>query len=177
MRIKLPDPSLVVLIGPAGSGKSTFAARHFRPTQILSSDAFRAMVADDEADQSATSAAFSLLHAVARQRLARGKLTVVDATSVEPRARAPLVALAKRYDIPVVAVVFDVPYDLNLDWNAYRSRRTVDVAVIERHRQAMVGVVDGLAAEGFDAHWVLDSVEVIDRIEILRSMRRNPVPG
>ena len=39
MRLTIPDYCLVVLIGASGSGKSTFAARHFLPTEVVSSDA------------------------------------------------------------------------------------------------------------------------------------------
>ena len=167
MRIELPDPSLVVLIGPAGSGKSTFAMRHFRPTQILSSDTFRAMVADDEADQSATSAAFSLLHAVARQRVARGKTTVIDATNVEPRARRPLIGLAQRGGMPAVAIVFDLPSEVTRAWNANRIERVVPADVVSRHRRDLRHAVDHLEAEGFAQVWTLDSVAAIDAAEVV----------
>src|SRR5690606_8646171 len=93
--IEIPQLALVALVGVSGSGKSTFAARHFRPTQVLSSDTFRAMVADDENDQSATADAFDLLYQVAAARLRRGRLTVVDATNVQPHARAALLKVAK----------------------------------------------------------------------------------
>src|SRR3954471_5951580 len=109
MNIKVPNLSLVVLVGPSGSGKSTFARRHFRPTEVLSSDACRAMVSDDENDQSVTPAAFRVLHAVAAERLALGRLTVVDATNVQPEARRPLVELAKKYHVLPVAIVLDLP--------------------------------------------------------------------
>jgi protein phosphatase len=169
MRIDLPDPCLVVLIGAAGSGKSTFARRHFRQTEILSSDAFRAMIADDEADQSATSAAFSLLHTVARQRLARGRLTVIDATNVEPRARRPLIGLARRFDVPAVAVVFDLPADVVQRWNTGRAARTVPADVVERHRRELRRSLEELPKEGFETVWVLDSPDAIDAVEIDRS--------
>src|SRR3954447_12346086 len=107
--IAIPELSLVVLVGVSGSGKSTFAARHFLPTQVLSSDAFRAMVADDENDQSATPDAFEALHFVAGRRLRAGRLAVVDATNVQRDDRAKLVALAREYDVLPVAIVFDVP--------------------------------------------------------------------
>src|ERR1043166_2376086 len=97
MKISIPNLSLVVLIGPSGSGKSTFARRHFLPTEVLSSDACRGMVSDNENDQSATADAFEILHFIAARRLALGRLTVVDATNVQPEARAPLVALARKY--------------------------------------------------------------------------------
>ncbi len=92
----LPAPSLILLIGPAGSGKSTFAARHFRPTEVVSSDAFRALISDDEANQAVTEEAFQLLHLVVERRLALGRVTVVDATNLRPWARQPLLALARR---------------------------------------------------------------------------------
>src|SRR5690348_17376296 len=93
--LTIPTPSLVALIGPSGSGKSTFAARHFAPTEVLSSDAYRAIVGDDPNDQAVTAAAFAALHAVAAIRLRLGRLTVVDATSVKPQDRAALVHLAR----------------------------------------------------------------------------------
>ena len=107
--IAVPELSLVVLVGISGSGKSTFARRHFAPTQVLSSDAFRGMVADDENDQSASADAFDALHYVAGKRLRAGRLTVVDATNVQPHARAGLVALAREHDVLPVAIVLDVP--------------------------------------------------------------------
>ena len=84
-------------IGASGSGKSTFARKHFKPTEVLSSDFCRGLVADDENDQTATKDAFEILHFIAAKRLAAGRLTVVDATNVQPEARKPLVELARQY--------------------------------------------------------------------------------
>ena len=95
MDIKIPNLSLVVLIGPSGSGKSTFAKKHFLPTEVLSSDFCRGLVSDDENDQRATNDAFAVLHFIARKRLAAGKLTVIDATNVQPEGRKPLVEHAR----------------------------------------------------------------------------------
>jgi hypothetical protein len=97
MKISIPNLSLVVLIGPSGSGKSTFARKHFLPSEVLSSDACRGMVSDDENNQAVTNEAFALLHYIAAQRLALGRLTVIDATNVQPEARKPLVELARKY--------------------------------------------------------------------------------
>ena len=107
MKIGIPELSLVLLVGPSGSGKSSFARKHFLPTEIVSSDFCRGIVSDDENDQSATSDAFALLHEIVRKRLARGRLTVVDATNVQPEGRKPLIALAREYHLFAEAIVFD----------------------------------------------------------------------
>src|SRR5579875_2877242 len=109
MNIKIPDLSLVVLIGASGSGKSSFARTHFQPTEVLSSDFCRGLVSDDENDQAATNAAFEVLHFIAGKRLEAGKLVVVDATNVQPEARKALLALARAHHVLAVAIVLDVP--------------------------------------------------------------------
>lgn len=80
--LPVTDLSLVVLIGATGSGKSTFARAHFKATEVISSDFCRGLVADDENDQSASGDAFDVLHYIAGKRLAAGRRTVVDATSL-----------------------------------------------------------------------------------------------
>src|SRR5580693_5342556 len=109
MKISIPKLSLVVLMGPSGSGKSTFARRHFLPTEVLSSDACRAMVSDNENNQTVTKDAFDALRFIAGKRLALGRLTVVDATNVQPEARKPLVELARQFHCLPVAIVIDLP--------------------------------------------------------------------
>jgi predicted kinase len=145
----IPDPSLVVLVGAAGSGKSTFAARHFEADEVLSSDRYRAIVSGDEADQSATRAAFNRLHRDLDRRLTAGLLTVVDATNVEPAARRALLARARAAGVPATAIVFDLPPATVLAWNAARRPRIVDERVVRRHldrlRTAPVGRSEGFA--------------------------------
>src|SRR3954468_10886499 len=123
MKLSLPKLSLVVLIGPSGSGKSTFARRHFKPTEVLSSDFCRGMVSDDETDQSVTKEAFEVLRFIAGKRLALGRLTVVDATNVQPEARKPLVELARQYHCLPVAVVLDLPEKICHERNNARADR------------------------------------------------------
>src|SRR2546428_734743 len=109
MKISIPNLSLLVLIGPSGSGKSTFARKHFLPTEVLSSDACRALVSDAENNQAVTNDAFDVLHFIAGKRLALGRLTVIDATNVQPEARKPLVALARQHHCLPVAIVLNLP--------------------------------------------------------------------
>ena len=109
MKITIPELSLVMLVGASGSGKSSFGRKHFLPTEVISSDFCRGLVSDDDNDQSATGDAFDLLHTIIRKRLTRGKLTVVDATNVQPEARKSLIALAREYHVFAVAIVFDLP--------------------------------------------------------------------
>ncbi len=170
--IDIPDPSLVVLIGAAGVGKSTFAARHFAPDEVLSSDRFRAMVSGDEADQGATHAAFGRLHRELARRLAAGKLTVVDATSVEPSSRRALLARAAAAGVPATAIVLDLPAEIVLARNAARRPRVVDEAVVRHHLARLRASLDGpappLLREGFSQVVVLRDPAEVDRVRIRR---------
>src|SRR5580698_6267118 len=123
MKISIPNLSLVVLIGPSGSGKSTFARKHFLSTEVPSSDACRGMVSDDENNQAVTNEAFALLHYIAAQRLALGRLTVIDATNVQPESRLPLVELARKYHCLPVAIVLNVPENVCRERNEGRADR------------------------------------------------------
>lgn len=144
----LPAESLVLLVGPAGSGKSTWAAGRFLPTQVISSDACRSLVADDPTDQSASRDAFRILHAILGARLRRGLLTVVDATNLEARARRPAIALARRWGRPCVAVVFVAPLDELLRRNRGRDR-VVPEEVVRRHASMMPTALTALLSEGY----------------------------
>jgi protein phosphatase len=160
--VRLPSDAMVVLVGPSGSGKSTFAARHFTPTQVLSSDALRALVADDANDQTATDAAFELLHTALGMRLARRRLTVVDATSVEAWARKQLLAVAQRLGRPAAAIVFNLPLATCLERNAARADRRLPPTAIRRQHARMRASLDGLAAEGFNPVAVLSTAEEVE---------------
>ncbi len=175
--IDIADPSLVVLVGAAGAGKSTFAARHFAPDEILSSDRFRAMVSGDEANQAATKAAFAALHAVLERRLADGRLTVIDATSVEPSARRALSARAAAAGIPTTAIVLDLPAATVIARNAARPARVVDMDVVRRQLHRLRASLDGpdpaIEREGFASIVILRDPLEVDRVRI----RRLPGPA
>jgi polynucleotide kinase-phosphatase len=158
--IAVPELSLVALVGVTGSGKSTFAREHFLPTQVLSSDTFRALVADDENDQSATTDAFEALHFVAGRRLRAGRLTVVDATHVQREDRAKLVALAREFDVLPVAIVFDVSLATLRERAA--GHRGLPDHVIRRQHDALRRSVGHLAREGFRKVHVLSTADPVE---------------
>jgi protein phosphatase len=160
--VTVPEQSLVVLVGVSGSGKSSFAARHFLPTEVVSSDACRGLVADDENDQTATKAAFEVLHTIAAKRLDAGRLTVVDATNVQPEARRPLVALAKAHHTLAVAVVLDVPEAICAERNAARPDRQFGAHVLRNQRNQLRRSMRGLRREGFHQVVVLDGIEAVE---------------
>ncbi|MBC7818204.1 MAG: polynucleotide kinase-phosphatase [Planctomycetaceae bacterium] len=168
MTLTIPELSLVVLVGVSGSGKSTFARRHFKPTEVLSSDACRALVSDDENSQSATHDAFDVLHFIARKRLAAAKLTVIDATNVQQEARQPLVALAREFHCLPVAIVLDVPERVAHDRNKARSDRDFGPHVIRQQAAQLHRSLRALQREGFRRVHVLKSPEEIDAAEIVR---------
>ena len=169
MIIKIPEPSLVILIGPSGSGKSTFARKHFKPTEILSSDFCRGLVSDDETDQTATNDAFEVLRFIAAKRLAAGKLTVIDATNVQVEARKPLLALAREYHYLTVAIVFNMPPKLCQERNEGRPDRNLKPHVIRQQNQQLRRSLRHLKREGFrNFVYVMSTPEAIEAIRIER---------
>ena len=171
--ISVPALSLVVLIGVSGSGKSTFARTHFLPTQVISSDFCRGLVADDENDQSATPEAFALLHHIVGVRLAAGRLTVVDATNVQGDARNQLVELARAHDVLPVAIVLDLPEALCRARNAGRADRDFGPHIIRRQHDQLRRGLKGLQREGFRGVHVLRSTEEIADVSIVRTRLYN----
>lgn len=170
----VPDLCLVVLIGTTGSGKSTFARAQFKHTQVLSSDFFRGMVADDENDQAASKDAFELLNHVAGKRLAAGRLTVVDATSVQQAARAQLVALAREHDVLPVAIVLDVPEDVCVERNAARPDRAhLPRSVVTRQRKDLTRSLRHLQREGFRKVHHLRGVAEVEAARVTYERRFN----
>jgi protein phosphatase len=172
VRIEIPRLALVVLVGAAGSGKSTFARARFKPTQVISSDFCRGLVADDEGDMSATAAAFEVLHLVVSLRLRRGRLTVVDAVNGRAADRRPLLDLAAAHDCPAVALVLDVEADLCVQRDREREGRAVGEAKVRAQCEAVRRSLPDLRDEGFDAVHVLPSVEAAQAAVV----RLRPLP-
>ena len=179
--LSIPELSLVVLIGVSGSGKSTFARTHFKATEVISSDFCRGIVSDNENDQSATPQAFELLNYIVGLRLAAGRLTVVDATNVQPDARKKLVAVAREYDVLPVAIVLDLPESLCLERNAGRPDRDFGEHVIRRQRDQLRRGLKGLQREGFRTIHTLNSADevadcVVTRAKLYNDLRHETGP-
>jgi protein phosphatase len=166
--LTIPERGLVLLIGAAGSGKSTFARKHFAGTEVVSSDALRAAVSDDEGDQSASADAFQLLRLITAKRLRRGKLTVIDATNVQRTARRSLLALAAQNSLPATAIVFNLPLAICLERNQARPSRRVSPEVVEKQVADLLDSLPGLTGEGFKDLYVMDNPEDIDSVTVRR---------
>lgn len=168
MKITVPELSLVVLIGPSGSGKSTFARQHFKATELLSSDYCRGLVSDDENNLAATNDAFEVLHFIARKRLAAGRLTVIDATNVQPESRKPLVALAREFHVLPIAIVLDMPEKVCRERNRNRPDRDFGPHVIRNQAQQLRRSLRGLEREGFRGVHIFESPEALETVQIER---------
>ncbi|GIG59317.1 polynucleotide kinase-phosphatase [Longispora fulva] len=174
MNLDIPELSLIALVGISGSGKSTFAREHFLPTEVLSSDAFRGLVADDENDQSATKDAFAALHHVAGIRLRAGRRVVVDATNVQRHARAELVKLARQFDVLPVAIVLDTPESVAWERTQARADRDFGRKVLQRQAQDLRRSLRDLGREGFrKVHVVRDPADVAISYEKAWNDRRD----
>jgi polynucleotide kinase-phosphatase len=168
VKITIPELSLVVLIGPSGSGKSTFGRAHFKPTEVLSSDFCRGLVADSDNDQTVTGDAFEILHFIARKRLALGRLTAIDATNVQPDSRKPLVELAREFHVLPVALVFNFPEKLCQERNRTRPDRDFGPHVIRNQSQQLRRSLRGLEREGFRHVHIFNDPADLEGLEIER---------
>ena len=167
--IEIPELGLVVLCGASGAGKSTFARRHFADTEIVSSDQCRALVGDDETDQSVTKAAFELLHTIVDKRLELGRLTVVDATNVKPEDRRSLLEIARRTDVLATAIIFDLPLGLCLERNSSRPDRRTPEHAIRRQHASLRRSAKRLRKERFARVYKLGSAAELDTVDVLRT--------
>ncbi len=156
--IEVPKTSLVVLCGSAGCGKSSFAQRHFRPTQVVSSDYCRALIADDEENMAVSHRAFKVFRLIIDQRLALGRLTVADSTALTARARRELIALGRKHDFQLVLVVFDLPLQVCMARNLSRARK-VPEGIILSHRRMLDRALEKIGEEDFDRIYILSGEE------------------
>lgn len=168
MKITIPELSLVTLIGASGSGKSSFAKKHFQSFEVLSSDFCRGLVSNDENSQDASRDAFDVLHYIAHKRLAAAKLTVIDATNVLKEDRKYYVNLAREYHCLPVAIVLNLPEHICHQRNQQRPDRQFGSYVVQRHVQNLRRSLRGLQKEGFRYVYVLNSIEEIEAVEIQR---------
>jgi len=167
--IEIPEFCLVALIGASSSGKTTFASKHFLPTEVLSSDYFRSLICDDENNLEISKDAFDTLYFVANQRLKNMKLTVIDATSVQKYAREQIIDKAKEYDCHAVAIVLNLPEKELQERNKNRNDRGFDNRVITKHFLELKRSLKNLKREGFRYIYVLNSVNDIENVEIVRT--------
>ncbi len=168
MQIKIPELSLVALIGASGSGKTTFAKANFLRSEVLSSDDFRAMIIDDENDQSVSGEAFEMLYAIADKRLSHGKLTVIDATNVQKSSRKEILELAKRQNVHAAAIVLNLPEKELLDRSEKRKDRTIHKGTLSKQYHDLQMSIKKLKQEGFRFIYVLNSIEEIETATIIR---------
>jgi len=168
MRIEIPEIAVVALVGVSGSGKTTFANKYFKSTEVLSSDYFRGLISDDENNQLVSKAAFDTLYYVANKRLELGLLAVIDATNVQKEARASVLKLAKDQDCHAVAIVLNLPEKVCIERNKERSDRSFGDNVIKGQKVQLQRSIRNLQKEGFRYVYVLNSFEEIENVEIVR---------
>lgn len=167
--MEIPELCLVAMVGGTSSGKTSFAVRHFKPTEVLSSDFFRGMVCDDENSQSVSGDAFDLLYYAANKRLNNGKLTVIDATNIQQNARKQVIDLAREQNVHAAAIVLNLPEEILQERNKARPERNFPERVIRQHCRDVKRSIKGLKREGFRFVYVINSLEQLENAEVVRT--------
>src|ERR1700761_3900275 len=167
--IHIPELSLVMLVGASSSGKSTFARKHFKPTEIVSSDYCRAIVSDDENSLASSTDAFDLARYITAKRLKNGLLTVIDATNVQESGRKDWIRLAREYHVLPIAIVVNMPEKVCEDRHEQRTDRDFGKHVIPQQISQLRRSLRSLKHEGFRHIYEFRSPEELDAItEIIR---------
>lgn len=167
--IEIPEFCLVAMVGGTSSGKTSFALRHFKPTEVLSSDFFRGMICDDENSQSVSGDAFDLLYYAANKRLNNGKLTVIDATNIQQNARKQVIDLAREQNVHAAAIVLNLPEEILQERNKARPERNFPERVIRQHCRDVKRSIKGLKREGFRFVYVINSLDQLENAEVIRT--------
>ena len=173
--IEIPSPCLVVLVGPAGSGKTTWAAEHLRE-HVVSSDELRRLVGDADHDLRASADAFAVLDDVVARRMRRKLTTVIDSLGTDPARRETWRRMAAAHDVACVAVVFDVPASQLRRQNAARAKRVPD-DVIRRQLADWPSVVAAVRAEPFDAVHLAEVAALVPRSMTVRTPSSIALPA
>lgn len=169
MRIKVPEFSLIILIGPSSSGKTSFAKKYFKESEIISSDYCRYLLSDDENNQNVSKEAFELMHYLIDKRLSLRKLTVVDATNVLENSRYDLLELAKKHHALTVAIVFNISLDVCLFRNKLRPERKLEEKIIHYQYNQMQYSLMNLKKEGFNYVYIMNTIEDVIKTNIIRN--------
>jgi len=168
MYFKIPDFSLVILIGPSSSGKTTFAKKHFKDSEVISTDYCRYLISDNENDQSVSKQAFELMLYLVDKRLSLKKLTVVDATNVLENLRNDLLILAKKHHCLTVAIVFNISDIICYNRNKSRTDRNLDEKVIKYQHNQMQYSLLNLKKEGFKYVYMMNSIDEVMKTNIYK---------
>ena len=161
LKIILPEFCLIILVGPSGSGKTYFARSHFGKFETLSSDFFRGLVSGNAASQEASADAFECLYSVAEKRLARKRLTVLDATFLKEEARRQPLDLARQYHCQTIALVFNVPENICQERNKKRLKRHTPERVINRQWEELSTTLEQIKSEPFHGIYVIDENQYV----------------
>jgi len=164
--LKLPKFCLVTLIGVTGSGKTTFARKHFHPLEILTSDSFGAVISNDENSMEASQDAFEVLHLILQKRLSRNLLTVIDATSIQSFARRKILDIAGEIGAPTVAIILNVPEKTCIERTLQRTDRPFGAKVVREHFEFLRQTLTSIYTEGFDLVYILEGVEIISNTRL-----------
>ena len=172
MEIHVPEFSMVLMVGPTSSGKSTFARKHFLNTEIVASDDCRATVSDDPNNQSASTDAFDLLHFITRTRLRNRRLTVVDATNLQSKHRNTLRDIARENDCPTVAIIMATDLKTCIARSKARQDRHAEERLVRNQHKLMRQSTRQLPKERFRRVHVLETPEDAEEAIVLRAKPR-----